>query len=40
MRQTTSGLTVVRVTWNQIVREPEAMLVRLAQTFGRSRARR
>ena len=29
------GLTVVRVTWKQIVREPEAMLVRLAQTFAR-----
>ena len=35
-RLTACGLTVVRVTWNQIVREPEAMLVRLAQTFARN----
>ena len=35
-RLTARGLTVVRVTWNQIVREPEAMLVRLAQTFARN----
>jgi very-short-patch-repair endonuclease len=30
-----AGVQVVRVTWHQIVAEPEAMLVRLAQTLAR-----
>ena len=30
-----AGLRVMRVTWNQIVSEPEAMLVRLAQALAR-----
>ena len=30
---TSTGLRVVRVTWKQLVREPEAVLVRLAQSL-------
>lgn len=33
---TASGVTVMRLTWRQIVHEPEAMLVHLAQTLGRT----
>jgi very-short-patch-repair endonuclease len=32
------GLTVIRVTWHQLVDEPEATLVRLGQTLARSKA--
>jgi very-short-patch-repair endonuclease len=34
------GLTVIRVTWRQVVDEPEAMLTRIAQALAVSRARR
>lgn len=30
------GLTVIRVTWRQIVDEPEAMLVRIARALARA----
>lgn len=32
---TASGFRVLRVTWRQLVREPEALLVRLGQALGR-----
>lgn len=31
-----SGVRIIRVTWPQIVREPEALLVRLAQALART----
>jgi very-short-patch-repair endonuclease len=34
-----AGLAVLRVTWGQIVSEPEALLVRLAQALNRPRER-
>jgi hypothetical protein len=34
-----AGLAVLRVTWDQIVAEPEALLVRLAQALDRPRQR-
>jgi very-short-patch-repair endonuclease/predicted transcriptional regulator of viral defense system len=35
-RLTAAGFTVVRVTWRQVAREPEAILVRLAQSLARA----
>jgi very-short-patch-repair endonuclease len=33
-----AGLRVIRVTWRQMVNEPEALLVRLAQALARTTA--
>jgi very-short-patch-repair endonuclease len=33
-----AGLRVMRVTWRQLVREPEAVVARLAQALARGRS--